>query len=368
MTSQVRRAIPLSENEKQVSVLFQIGGKGFPAEIRLVNQNRARPRKATAELYPSRVVFQFQWKKFPETVQAIHSLFAEDIELIHEGRPASHRAVFNHLGGKEFLVRRMLHDDEPVETKLPTVRTPRNTSPVVKKQEEGHDDSNVKIVLTETMLSKHVIDATIQVREFLKQEGLVDFDSIGQGQENKVIMNGNLVNTVIGSEDNVVVQCGFYRPNSGKGDPRFWISKLTSYAKAGNILVLEKGGEDGLVVTLMIDDDSTGASSSKKPRYSDDLLDVALRKIDQGETDAEIERALGITTRHLRELRDISNRPRSAGGRNKYSTDDHNEVITMMYSGCSLQEIVEETRIPKATILRWREEAVEEGFPLPEFE
>ena len=85
--------------------------------------------KASAENSP-RVVFQFQWKKFPETVQAIHSLFAEDIELMHEGHSASHRAVFNHLGGKEFLVRRMLHEDEPVETKLPTVRAPATHHPL----------------------------------------------------------------------------------------------------------------------------------------------------------------------------------------------------------------------------------------------
>ena len=368
MTSQVQKAIPLSENKKQVSVLFQIGGRRFPAEIRLVNQNRAKPRKASAELYPPRVVFQFQWKKFPETVQAIHSLFADDIELMHEGHPASHRAVFNHLGGKEFLVRRMLHEDEPVETKLPTVRAARNTSPAVKKQDERHDDSKVRIVLTETMLSKHAIDATIQVREFLKRESLVDFDSIGQGQEHKVTLNGTLVNTRTESEGNVAVQCGFYRPNSGKGDPRFWISKLATYAKADNVLVLEKGGEGGLFLTLMIDDDSTQASGLRKPTFSDELLGVALKKIDQGETDAEIERVLGIPTRRLRELRDTNNRPRSAGGSNRYSIDDHNEVITLMYSGCSLQKIVEETGVPKDTVLRWRKDAVEEGFPLPEFE
>ena len=32
------------------------------------------------------------------------------------------------------------------------------------------------------------------------------------------------------------------------------------------------------------------------------------------------------------------------------------------------QKIVEETGIPKDTVLRWRKDAVEEGFPLPELE
>ena len=186
------------------------------------------------------------------------------------------------------------------------------------------------------MLSKHVIDATIQVREFLKRESLVDFDSIEQGQEHKVILNGTLVNTRTESEGNVAVQCGFYRPNSGKGDPRFWISKLTSYAKAGNILVLRKGGDGSLFLTLMIDDDSTQASGPRKPTFSDELLGVALKKIIR-RNGRRNRASFGNSTRRLRELRDTNNRPRSAGGSNKYSIDDHNEVITLMYSGCSLR-------------------------------
>ena len=87
---------------------------------------------------------------------------------------------------------------------------------------------------TPTGMMKSIIDAIGDVRILLKESGVHDYDSQGQGQENKVtirsffVYSGSVVETV----------ASLYRPVTKKGDPRIWFSNLKTYCTARNLLAL----------------------------------------------------------------------------------------------------------------------------------
>jgi hypothetical protein len=99
---------------------------------------------------------------------------------------------------------------------------------------ERFDFEPVIVRLSDTMLSKSIIDARGPVRAMLSRAGLIDFTAIGQGPEEKVVFQLPLV--VDGALNQR--QASFYRPRTKRGDPRFWIARLSTLAKAGDALVL----------------------------------------------------------------------------------------------------------------------------------
>lgn len=87
---------------------------------------------------------------------------------------------------------------------------------------------------TETGLKKSIMDATAQVRNYLKKNNLHDYEQQNQGQQSKIIIEGFIyTNSLIVSS-----KVSLYRPNTKKGDPRIWFSGLTQHAEANDILAL----------------------------------------------------------------------------------------------------------------------------------
>jgi len=87
---------------------------------------------------------------------------------------------------------------------------------------------------TETGLKKSIMDATGSVRSYLKEKHFHDYEVQLQGQENKINIQGLIYEPYKVFKSNV----SLYRPNTKKGDPRIWLSGLTKYANANDIIVL----------------------------------------------------------------------------------------------------------------------------------
>ncbi len=89
------------------------------------------------------------------------------------------------------------------------------------------------IIPTQTGLSKHIMDATSKVREFLKANEIHNYDSQQLGSENKVILQGKFVFLNGESETGISI----YRSN-GRGDYRIWFSGLNEFAAPNDELAL----------------------------------------------------------------------------------------------------------------------------------
>jgi hypothetical protein len=90
------------------------------------------------------------------------------------------------------------------------------------------------LVPTPTGMGKSIMDATASVRDFLSDIGFHDYEAQQQGPEAKIVKRAYLVHPDKLKETTV----SLYRPNTKKGDPRIWFSKLTSYADPLNLLAL----------------------------------------------------------------------------------------------------------------------------------
>jgi hypothetical protein len=90
------------------------------------------------------------------------------------------------------------------------------------------------IEVTETGLSKSILDATEGFRDFLKGVNAHDFSTQLQGPEAKVFINCSLW---IDPFEHVESRLSAYRPNTKSGDPRIWISNLKYICKPGDIFI-----------------------------------------------------------------------------------------------------------------------------------
>ncbi len=90
------------------------------------------------------------------------------------------------------------------------------------------------LVPTPTGYSKSIMDATSSVRELLKNANVHDYEHQQQGTESKVMIESFFVYPH-GLRETVA---SVYRPNTKKGDPRIWFSKLTHYCNPCNLLAL----------------------------------------------------------------------------------------------------------------------------------
>ncbi|MEX0662697.1 MAG: MvaI/BcnI family restriction endonuclease [Balneolaceae bacterium] len=87
---------------------------------------------------------------------------------------------------------------------------------------------------TETALHKSIMDATGPVRNYLKSNGVHEYDLQGQGERNKVLLD----TFIIKSEKLLKKRTSLYRPKTKEGDPRIWIYGLKSHAEADDIIGL----------------------------------------------------------------------------------------------------------------------------------
>ena len=94
------------------------------------------------------------------------------------------------------------------------------------------------LVPTATGYKKSIMDATLSVRDFLRESGMHEYSTQKQGLRRYVPANFVL-------PDNCVkTTASLYRPVTKKGDPRIWFSKLTKYCRPTDLLaMIAHGGE-----------------------------------------------------------------------------------------------------------------------------
>lgn len=100
------------------------------------------------------------------------------------------------------------------------------------------------LVPTETGLKKSIMDATQDVRLYLKNKNLHDFDAQEKGETGKAFLNAH----VYSRGEIYQTRCSVYRPKTKNGDPRIWFYNLSKYADPTDLLALIKSASGGIVV------------------------------------------------------------------------------------------------------------------------
>ncbi|MGP5731966.1 MvaI/BcnI family restriction endonuclease [Arthrobacter rhombi] len=91
------------------------------------------------------------------------------------------------------------------------------------------------IELTETGLSKGILDATQELREFLHVQGVHDYGAQPKGTEFKRYVDAHFL---AADAEAVPARASLYRPVTKNGDPRIWFSRLKNKVKSGDLLLV----------------------------------------------------------------------------------------------------------------------------------
>lgn len=114
------------------------------------------------------------------------------------------------------------------------------------------------LVPTQTGLEKSIMDATVSLQDYLKDEGIHDFGCQGQGPENKRLVNAVILSNGI----HVETTTSLYRPNTKNGDSRIWFSKLRQLAEPSDLLAII--ASDGRLVVINCTKSSLGSLLNDK--------------------------------------------------------------------------------------------------------
>lgn len=98
--------------------------------------------------------------------------------------------------------------------------------------------------LTKTMLKKSIIDATFPIRNILKNNNIMDFDDIDQGEKfytDCIIINNQGIHEITSS---------FYRPKTKQGDPRFWPKNFKNFVHEMELILFTSIDDKGIFVTI----------------------------------------------------------------------------------------------------------------------
>ncbi len=90
------------------------------------------------------------------------------------------------------------------------------------------------LIPTATGLAKSIMDATSSVREFLKENGIHEYENQDYGPNHKVKLNGKYVLEDLNIRQ---TEISLYRSN-GRGDFRIWFTDLKDFASANDELIL----------------------------------------------------------------------------------------------------------------------------------
>ncbi|WP_210115061.1 MvaI/BcnI family restriction endonuclease [Roseovarius aestuariivivens] len=100
---------------------------------------------------------------------------------------------------------------------------------------------------TATGLKKSILDATIPVRNFLRENELHDYEEQGQGAKE----HGQQLEAVLLEVDRATAsKASLYRPKTKQGDPRIWFSGLPGFAEPDDMLVLLQHDRGLAVINL----------------------------------------------------------------------------------------------------------------------
>lgn len=102
------------------------------------------------------------------------------------------------------------------------------------------------VQITATGYKKSILDATEPMRQYFKDKGMHDYENQGQGQVHKVVLES----CVLDESNAFQTTVSLYRPETKKGDPRIWISRLTRYCEPDDILMMIYYSEKLFVVNL----------------------------------------------------------------------------------------------------------------------
>ena len=119
------------------------------------------------------------------------------------------------------------------------------------------------LVPTETGLEKSIMDATYEVREYVKSSDFHDYSTQQQGVDFKVVQKAII--HVPG--DTLETSVSLYRPETKLGDPRIWIYRLKQFARAGNVLALIVVDDVLHVLNMSTDGYRCFTNPSEKLRY-----------------------------------------------------------------------------------------------------
>lgn len=94
--------------------------------------------------------------------------------------------------------------------------------------------NSVLLFVTQTGLSKAILDATEPMRTLFREAEIHDFSIQAQGPNNKVVKEAKiLTDTEFKS-----VSLSLYRPITKKGDPRFWFYEFKQYAAPDDVFAV----------------------------------------------------------------------------------------------------------------------------------
>ncbi len=102
------------------------------------------------------------------------------------------------------------------------------------------------IRMTETMHNKSIIDANASLRMFLNDTFGIDYSNIEQGSEHKVIGSCDLLTP----EGVIEVEISYYRPETKKGDPRFWIYGIKKVVFPDDMFIFTSYNDKPLIIPL----------------------------------------------------------------------------------------------------------------------
>lgn len=99
---------------------------------------------------------------------------------------------------------------------------------------------------TRTGLQKSILDATAPIRNYLRENGLHDYDHQLQGVDHRIYLEGELMEAHLVRPSRV----SLYRPETKNGDPRIWFKGLPEYALADDMLAITAHAGRLIVINL----------------------------------------------------------------------------------------------------------------------
>lgn len=126
---------------------------------------------------------------------------------------------------------------------------------------------------TSTGLKKSILDATIPLRNYLRDHGLHNYDCQGQGaSEHGEQLDARLVEV----DRSTVSRVSLYRPKTKQGDPRIWFSGLPAFAEADDMLAVT-AHDGGLSVVNLTRTDVSRIVDQRIPGPLLELIDALSR-------------------------------------------------------------------------------------------
>ena len=96
----------LGNESKYADIILIIFEKEYKARLRYANLDQSKPRKTTKKrTWKPSIKIQFDWKIYPETVIALHSLCQDSVEKFNLGiTKINQRVRFEHIGENKFFL------------------------------------------------------------------------------------------------------------------------------------------------------------------------------------------------------------------------------------------------------------------------